>query len=55
MLPVYEGLSLAGGNFLPVCGRNCTSFATHLSGPVPARNADPDWLKSNSNNKSKSS
>jgi hypothetical protein len=28
--------------FLPVCGQKCVSFATLPSGPVPARNADPE-------------
>jgi hypothetical protein len=32
-----------GGSLLPVCGRaTAPSSATHLSGPVPARNADPE-------------
>src|ERR1039458_3724387 len=35
-----------GGRMFPPCLRPCRSFATHLSGPVPARNAHPDLLKS---------
>src|ERR1035441_8922731 len=35
------GVFLRGGGFLPGCGRKCASFATHLSGPVPARNSGP--------------
>jgi hypothetical protein len=43
----------AGKELLPSLQPPLPSSATHPSGPVPARNADPDLLKSN--NKSKSS
>jgi hypothetical protein len=42
-----------GGSLPPVCGR-FASFATHLSGPVPARNAAPDLLKYKNKSRSQS-
>ena len=45
-----ESLKAGRGSLLPVSGP-CRSSATLLSGPVPARNADPDVLKSKSKNK----
>jgi hypothetical protein len=44
---------LWGRSLLPVCGRFASS-AIHLSGPVPARNADPDLLKYKNKSRSQS-